>query len=58
MMLTGLHLITQNRKSYYPRKYNGGATVFSNNYYSKPPVIERTSIELYSDVTDRLRNQA
>jgi len=41
-------------ESYYPRKYNGGATVFSNNYYAKPPVIERSSIELYSNVTDRL----
>ena len=44
-------------ESYYPRKYNGGATVFSNNYYAKPPVIERTSVELYSDVTDRLRTK-
>ena len=41
-------------ESYYPRKYNGGATVFSNNYYAKPPTIERSSIELYSNVTDRL----
>ena len=41
-------------ESLYPRKYNGGATVFSNNYYAKPPVIERKSITLYSDVTDRL----
>ena len=41
-------------ESRYPRKYNGGATVFSNNYYAKPPVIERKSITLYSDVTDRL----
>ena len=41
-------------ESYYPRKYNGGATVFSNNYYAKPPEIERKSIALYSSVTDRL----
>ncbi len=41
-------------ESLYPRKYNGGATVFSNNYYAKPPVIERKSITLYSDFTDRL----
>jgi len=44
-------------ESYYPRKYNGGATVFSNNYYAKPPVIERKSVTLYSDITDRLRTK-
>jgi len=44
-------------ESYFPRKYNRGATVFSNNYYAKPPVIERSSIALYSDITDRLRTK-
>jgi len=43
-----------NTESYFPRKYNGGATVFSNNYYAKPPEIESKSVTLYSDVTDRL----
>ena len=41
-------------ESFYPRKYNGGATVFSNNYYTKPPEIERQSVALYSAITDRL----
>ena len=41
-------------ESYYPRKYNGGATVFSNNYYAKPPIIESFSATLWSDITDKL----
>jgi len=44
-------------ESVLPRKYNGGATVFSNNYYSKPPEIERVSFELYTDLTDRLTSK-
>ena len=39
----------------YPRKYNRGSTVFSNNYYKKPPEIDRQSITIFSDWTDRLR---
>ncbi|MBT5541861.1 MAG: hypothetical protein HOK34_03440, partial [Gammaproteobacteria bacterium] len=38
----------------YPRKYNRGETVFSNNWYIKPPEIDRTSLTLYSDWNDRL----
>tara|TARA_B110000495_G_scaffold113841_1_gene98591 strand:- start:365 stop:3499 length:3135 start_codon:yes stop_codon:yes gene_type:complete len=44
-------------ESVLPRKYNRGATVFSNNYYSKPPEIERLSLVLYSDLTDRLTSK-
>ena len=40
-----------------PQKYNRGSTVFSNNYYIKPPEIDRESITLYSDWTDRLRTK-
>ena len=38
----------------YPRKYNGGPTVFSNNYYLKPPETDRFTLTLYSDWNDRL----
>ena len=41
----------------FPRKYNRGNTVFSNNYYTKPPEIERESITLFSDWNDRLRTK-
>ena len=41
----------------YPRKYNRGSTVFSNNYYKKPPEIDRKSITIFSDWTDRLRTK-
>ena len=41
----------------YPRKYNGGPVVFSNNYYTKPPVIDRESFTLFSDWNDRLRTK-
>ena len=44
-------------ESVLPRKYNRGATVFSNNYYTKPPEIERFSMTLYSDLTDRLSSK-
>ena len=40
-----------------PSKYNRGSTVFSNNYYSKPPEIDRESFTLYSDWNDRLRTK-
>ncbi|MDC0905115.1 carboxypeptidase regulatory-like domain-containing protein [Gammaproteobacteria bacterium] len=41
----------------FPRKYNRGNTVFSNNYYTKPPEIDRESISLFSDWSDRLRTK-
>ena len=41
----------------FPRKYNRGNTVFSNNYYTKPPEIDRESITLFSDWNDRLRTK-
>jgi len=41
----------------YPRKYNRGSVVFSNNYYTKTPEIDRESFTLYSDWTDRLRTK-
>ncbi len=41
----------------FPRKYNRGNTVFSNNYYIKPPEIDRESITLFSDWNDRLRTK-
>tara|TARA_Y100001970_G_C14259557_1_gene878711 strand:+ start:17095 stop:20241 length:3147 start_codon:yes stop_codon:yes gene_type:complete len=38
-----------------PQRYNNWSrTVFSNNWYYKPPEIDRASITLYSDWTDRL----
>jgi outer membrane receptor for ferrienterochelin and colicin len=40
-----------------PQKYNYGSTVFSNNYYIKPPEIDRESFTLYSDWNDRLRTK-
>jgi len=40
-----------------PQKYNRGSTVFSNNYYIKPPEIDRESLTIYSDWTDRLRTK-
>ena len=46
-----------NSEDSYPRKYNGGPVVFSNNYYTKPPVIDRESITLFSDWNDRLRTK-
>jgi len=47
-------LLYQKDEDLYPRKYNRGQTVFSNNWYLKPPVIDRTSFTLYSDWTDQL----
>ena len=44
-------------EDYFPRKYNRGNTVFSNNYYAKPPEIDRQSITLFSDWSDRLRTK-
>ena len=44
----------QRDEDLYPRKYNRGSTVFSNNWYAKPPVIDRESFTLYSDWNDRL----
>ena len=44
-------------EDYFPRKYNRGNTVFSNNYYAKPPEIDRESFTLFSDWTDRLRTK-
>lgn len=44
----------QQDEDLYPRKYNRGSTVFSNNWYQKPPEIDRTSLTLYSDWNDRL----
>jgi len=44
-------------ESLFPRKYNRGNTVFSNNYYTKPPEIETMSFTLYSDITDRLTSK-
>ena len=41
----------------FPRKYNRGNTVFSNNYYAKPPEIDRESFTLFSDWNDRLRTK-
>ena len=40
-----------------PQKYNRGSAVFSNNYYIKPPEIDRESFTLYSDWSDRLRTK-
>ncbi|MDG1120192.1 MAG: TonB-dependent receptor, partial [SAR86 cluster bacterium] len=37
-----------------PQRYNYGETVFSNNWYYKPPEIDRASFTLYSDWSDRL----
>ncbi len=38
-----------------PQRYNNWSrTVFSNNWYYKPPEIDRASFTLYSDWTDRL----
>jgi hypothetical protein len=37
-----------------PQRYNWGETVFSNNWYYKPPEIDRASFTLYSDWSDRL----
>ena len=47
-------LLYQKDEDLYPRKYNRGETVFSNNWYLKPPEIDRTSITLFSDWSDRL----
>ena len=47
-------LLYQKDEDLYPRKYNRGQTVFSSNWYLKPPVIDRTSFTLYSDWTDQL----
>ena len=44
-------------EDYFPRKYNRGNTVFSNNYYAKPPEIDRESVTLFSDWNDRLRTK-
>ena len=35
-------------------RYNRGATVFSNNWYLKPPVQDTVSVTLWSELTDRL----
>ena len=38
-----------------PQRYNNWSrTVFSNNWYYKPPEIDRASFTLYSDWTDRI----
>ena len=38
-----------------PQRYNNWSrTVFSNNWYYKPPEIDRASFTLYSDWSDRL----
>ena len=36
-----------------PQRYNRSRTVFSNNWYYKPPEIDRASFTLYSDWSDR-----
>ena len=41
-------------ESLLPRRYNRGNTVFSNNYYVKPPIIDTMSVTLWSDLTERL----
>ena len=40
-----------------PVKGNYGNAVFSNNYYIKPPEIERMSVTLFSDWTDNFRTK-
>jgi len=46
-------MLTQD-EDLYPRKYNRGQTVFSNNWYLKPPEIDRVSFKIYSDWSDQL----
>ncbi|MDC0072888.1 TonB-dependent receptor [Gammaproteobacteria bacterium] len=45
--------VSHSEDQYYER-YNWGATVFSNNWYVKPPEIDRASIELFSDWGENL----
>ena len=47
-------LLYQKDEDLYPRKYNRGETVFSNNWYLKPPEIDRITFSLFSDWSDRL----
>ena len=47
-------LLYQKDEDLYPRKYNRGETVFSNNWYLKPPEIDRMTFSLFSDWSDRL----
>ena len=47
-------LLYQKDEDLYPRKYNRGETVFSNNWYLKPPEIDRVTFSLFSDWSDRL----
>ena len=47
-------ILYQKDEDLYPRKYNRGETVFSNNWYLKPPEIDRITFSLFSDWSDRL----
>ena len=47
-------LLYQKDEDLYPRKYNRGETVFSNNWYLKPPEIDRVTFSLFSDWSDRV----
>ena len=47
-------VLYQKDEDLYPRKYNRGETVFSNNWYLKPPEIDRVTFSLFSDWSDRL----